>query len=146
MQAPVMIFTTSGFIPCFPQRGLSPNPTLAPASIRAWHSSTSAADERAAQKSGVQSLPLALLFSGRSGEAPARSSLSANSLLQCIHARLSGDTWTIDMMMMRRQVGGSWQLLPSHLCKGPTSILPPALGVVEDLWRQLVDPPLQSGD
>ena len=36
--------------------------------------------------------------------------------------------------------------IPTHLCVGRHYTLPPALGVVEDLWRQLVDPPLQSGD
>ena len=43
------------------------------------------------------------------------------------------------------------KLLQSHLCKGkPVSILKlilyPALGVVDNLWRQLVDPALQCGD
>ena len=43
------------------------------------------------------------------------------------------------------------KLLQSHLCKGrPCSILilifPPALGVVDNLWRQLVDPPFQCRD
>ena len=42
-------------------------------------------------------------------------------------------------------------MLQSHLCRGKPStililLLYPALGVVDNLWRQLVDPALQCGD